>query len=126
MAGVFHGEFGASTRTMNGRIVLAATDAATNLSAAQSIHSIVTMTPTAGRAVTTATGPAILADMDEFRVGSTFEVTVVNLAGATHAITFTPNATGVTLVGSGTVAAATSATFLGRVASATTVVYYRK
>jgi hypothetical protein len=126
MAGVFHGEFGASTRTMNGRIVLAASDAATNLTAAQSIHSVVTMTPTAGRAVTTATGPAIIADMDEFRVGSTFEVTVVNLAGATHAITFTANATGVTLVGSGTVAAATSATFLGRVASATTVVYYRK
>ncbi len=125
MAGVFHGEFGASFRTLNGRVLLAATDAATTLTPAQAIHSIVTMTPTAGRAVTTPIGTAILADMDEFRVGSTFEVTIVNLAGATHAITFTAGASGVTIVGSPTVAAASSATFIGRVASATSVVYYR-
>jgi hypothetical protein len=53
-------------------------------------------------------------------------VTIVNEAGATHPVVFTANATGVTLKGSGTVAAATTATFIGRVASSTTVVYYRK
>jgi hypothetical protein len=126
MAGQFHLEQGAFDRALNGRAVVAATDAATALTAAQSIASVITMTPTAGRAVTTATGPEIIAALDEYRVGSTFEVTVVNLAPATHAITFTANATGVTVSGSGTVAAASSATFLGRVASATTVVYYRK
>ena len=126
MAGIFHGEFGASTRTLNGRELLAASDAATTLTAAQAIHSIVTMTPTAGRAVTTPIGTAIIAALEEYRVGSTFEVTIVNLAGATHAITFTAGASGVTITGLATVAANTSATFIGRVASATTVVYYRK
>jgi hypothetical protein len=106
--------------------VVAASDEATALSAAQSIHSIVTMTPGASRAVTTATGPQIIAELGEYRVGSTFEVTIVNEAGATHPVVFTANATGVTLKGSGTVAAASTATFIGRVASSSTVVYYRK
>lgn len=126
MAGQFHLEQPPFDRALNGRIVVAASDEATALTAAQSVHSIITMTPTAGRAVTTATGPQIISELGEYRVGSTFEVTVQNLAGATHAITFTANATGVTLSGSGTVAAATTATFIGRVASSTTVVYYRK
>lgn len=126
MAGMFHLEDGASTRMLNGRVLLAATDAATVLTAAQSINSVVTMTPTAGRAVTTPVAADIIAELSEYRVGSTFEVTIVNLAGATHAITFTAGATGVTVTGLATVAANTSATFIGRVGSATTVVYYRK
>jgi|NOAtaT_7_FD_contig_41_3808654_length_498_multi_3_in_0_out_0_2 hypothetical protein len=126
MAGQFHLEQPPFDRALNGRTLLAASNADTELTAAQSIHSVVTMTPTTGRAVTTATGPAIIAELGEYRVGSTFEVTVVNLAGATHAITFTANATGVTVTGSGTVAAASSATFIGRVATSSTVIYYRK
>ena len=126
MAGQFHLEQPPFDRALNGRTLLAATDAATALTAAQSIHSIITMTPGASRAVTTATGPEIIAELGEYRVGSTFEVTIVNLAGATHPIVFTANATGVTVTGSGTVAAASTATFIGRVASSTTVVYYRK
>jgi hypothetical protein len=127
MAGQFNLEQPAFDRAVSGRVVLAATDAATALTAAQSINSIVTMTPSTGRAVTTATGPEIIAELGgAYRVGATFEVSVVNLAGATHAITFTANATGVTLSGLATVAANTSATFIGRVASSSTVVYYRK
>ena len=126
MAGQFHLEQPPFDRALNGRTLLAATDAATALTAAQSIHSIITMTPGASRAVTTATGPEIIAELGEYRVGSTFEVTIVNLAGATHPIVFTANATGVTVTGSGTVAAASTATFLGRVASSSTVIYYRK
>jgi hypothetical protein len=126
MAGQFHLEQPPFDRALNGRTLLAATDAATALTAAQSIHSIITMTPGASRAVTTATGPEIIAELGEYRVGSTFEVTIVNEAGATHPVVFTANATGVTLKGSGTVAAASTATFIGRVASSSTVVYYRK
>lgn len=127
MAGQFNLEQPVFDRAVSGRVVLAATDAATALTAAQSINSVVTMTPSTGRAVTTATGPEIITELGgAYRIGATFEVSVVNLAGATHAITFTANATGVTLSGLATVAANTSATFIGRVASATTVVYYRK
>jgi hypothetical protein len=127
MAGQFNLENPPFTRAVSGRVLLAATDAATALTAAQSINSIVTMTPSMGRAVTTATGPEIITELgDAYRVGVTFEVTVVNLAGATHAVTFTANATGVTLSGSGTVAAASTATFIGRVATSSTVVFYRK
>ena len=126
MAGMFHLEDGAFARLLNGRVLLAATDAATTLTAAQSIGSIVTMTPTAGRAVTTPIGADIIAELSEFRVGSVFEVTIVNLASATHAITFTAGASNVTVTGLATVAAATSATFIGRIATATTVIYYRK
>jgi hypothetical protein len=127
MAGQFNLENPPFTRAVSGRVLLAATDAATALTAAQSINSIVTMTPSTGRAVTTATGPEIITELgDAYRVGVTFEVTVVNLAGATHAVTFTANATGVTLSGSGTVAAASTATFIGRVATSSTVVFYRK
>ena len=125
MAGMFHLEDGASRRMLNGTTLLEATDAATTLTPAQCVHSIITMTPTAGRAVTTPIGTALIAELDKFRVGSTFEVTIVNLAGATHAITFTPGASGVTVVGGGVVAAASAATFKGRVASATSVVFYR-
>lgn len=124
MAGMFHGEFGASTRLLNGRILVAAADAAVALTAPQSVASIITQTPTAGRTITTATAALILADFDEFRVGSTFEVTIVNLAGATHAITFA-GGTGVTITGLATVAAATSGTFIGRVATASTIIFYR-
>jgi hypothetical protein len=127
MAGQFNLENPPFTRGVNGRVLLAASNADTELTAAQSIHSVVTMTPTTGRAVTTATGPAIITELgDSYRVGATFEVTVVNLAGATHAITFTANATGVTVTGLATVAANTSATFIGRVATSSTVIYYRK
>jgi hypothetical protein len=127
MAGQFNLENPPFTRAVSGRVLLAATDAATALTAAQSINSIVTMTPSTGRAVTTATGSDIITELgDAYRVGVTFEVTVVNLAGATHAVTFTANATGVTLSGSGTVAAASTATFIGRVATSSTVVFYRK
>ena len=127
MAGQFNLERPSFDRGVNGRTLLAASNAATPLTAAQSIHSIVTMTPGASRAVTTATGPEIITELgDSYRVGATFEVTIVNLAADTHPIVFTANATGVTVTGVATVAAASSATFIGRVATSSTVIYYRK
>jgi hypothetical protein len=124
MAGMFHGEFGASTRTLNGLTILTGTDAAIPLTAAQSINSVVTIPASTSRAVTTASGPDIIAALDEFRIGSSFEVTVVNTGAG--AVTFTANATGATVTGLATVASNTSGTFVGRVATATTVIYYRR
>ncbi|CAB4135953.1 hypothetical protein UFOVP1549_12 [uncultured Caudovirales phage] len=109
--------------------VVAATDAATTQSAdtlAAAGRVIYTMTPTAGRALTTPTGAQLGTAFTDEAVGTSFEFTVVNLAAATHAITLTAGASGVTLVGSATVSAASSATFLGVFTAADTVSIYRK
>lgn len=98
------------------RPVKAATDAATTLTAAECVDGVVTMTPTAGRALTTPTG----ADLKSYiggplEIGTSFELTVVNVAASTHAITLTAAASGITLVGvaaMATVAAASSATYV--------------
>jgi hypothetical protein len=126
MASIFELEQANFGRATEGRVVLAGTNADTTLTAAQSVESIVTVTPTTGRTYTTATAAEIISELGgSAKVGQCFEITLVNLAGATHAVTFA-GGTGVTVSGSATVAAATSATYVGRMASATTVVYYRK
>ena len=112
--------------------VVAATDAATTQSAATLAaagHVVYTMTPTTGRALTTPTGAELGAAFTNEAVGTSFEFTIVNVASATHAITLTAGASGVTLVGvagMATVAAASSATFLGVFTAANTVSIYRK
>ena len=120
-------------RTSTVRTVTAAGNEATTLTAAQTIEGIVTMTPSAGRALTTATASAIVTALgDGVRVGSSFELTVVNVASATHAITLTaPDSGGITLggvAGMATVAAATSVTYVGVVTNVGTpaVTFYRK
>lgn len=129
MAGQFHLEDQVSTRVLSGRTLTAASDAATTLTGAQTVHGIVTMTPTAARNITPPTATDILAAIPDVQVGTTFELVVQNLAAATHAITM-QTATGVTYSGqsAATVSAATNATFLGRVnaISTPTVVFYRK
>jgi hypothetical protein len=126
MASIFELEQPSFGRHSVGKLLVAATDAATTLTAAQACGSIVTMTPTAARAVTTPVAADIITELGpQAKVGQTFEVSVINLASATHAITFTAGATGVTVVGNAVVAAAGAGTFTGRVASATTVVFYR-
>jgi hypothetical protein len=126
MASIFELETPPFGRHSTGKLLVEATNADTVLTAAQACGSIVTMTPSTGRAITTPTGAAIIAELGlQAKIGQTFEVNVVNLAGSTHAITFTAGATGVTVVGSATVAAATGGTFTGRVATASTVVFYR-
>jgi hypothetical protein len=120
-------------RTSTLRAVTAASDAATTLTAAQTVEGVVTMTPTAGRALTTATASAIVTLLgDGVQVGSSFELTVVNAASATHAVTLTaPSQGGITLGGASgmaTVAAASSATYIGVVTAVGTpaVTFYRK
>jgi hypothetical protein len=113
------------------RSIKAATDAATTLTAAETVESVVTMTPTAARALTTATASAIVTLLgDGVQVGSSFELTVVNGAAATYAITLTAGS-GITLTGASgmaTVSAASSATYVGIVTAIGTpaVTFYRK
>ena len=111
--------------------IVAATDAATTQSAATLAaagHVVYTMTPSTGRALTTPTGAELGAAFTDEAVGTSFEFTVVNVAAATHAITLTAGASGVTLggvAGMATVAASSSATFLGVFTAANTVTIYR-
>jgi hypothetical protein len=82
--------------------VVAATDAATvqaaaTLAAAGDV--VYTMTPSTGRTLTTPTGAELGAAFTDEAVGTSFKFSVVNLAAATHAITLTAGASGVTLVG---------------------------
>jgi hypothetical protein len=82
--------------------VVAATDAATTqaqatLAAAGEV--VYTMTPSTGRTLTTPTGAELGAAFTDEAVGTSFKFSVVNLAGATHAVTLTAGASGVTLSG---------------------------
>lgn len=88
-------------------------------------NTIVSATPTEARNVTTGTASAIIALATGYSVGDTTEFTVINLAAATHALTL-QGGSGVSIVGSAVVSAASSATFYVRIASASTVVLYRK
>jgi len=109
--------------------VVAATDAATVQSAATLAGAgqvVYTMTPTANRTLTTPTGAELGAAFTDEAVGSSFEVTVVNLAPTSYSITLTAGASGVTVVGSAVVAAASSASFVGVFTAANTVSIYRK
>lgn len=119
-------------RMSSTRTVVAASNADTVLTAAQSIESVITMTPAStDKAITTATASAILTALgDGGRLGSSFEITIVNVASATRAITFTAGS-GITLGGAtamATVAAATSGTFVGVVTATGTpaITFYRK
>ena len=119
------GATGATGATFQNATAVALTDAAATLTSSQIISSrLFTITPTATRALTTATAAEILTTMSGEGVGSTFEFVVVNLAESTHRATLTAG-TGVTLVGTAAVFAGTSATFMGRVDSTSAITIYR-
>jgi len=117
MASIFELEkpvFGRSNQSLT---VVAASDADTELTAAQSVNSLVIMTPGAARDVDTASAAAIVAELgDGVRVGTSFSLTIRNEAAATHAITLVAGS-GVTLAtdNTNTVAAANTRQFIGRV-----------
>jgi hypothetical protein len=73
--------------------------------------------------ITTATATEILAELSGEAVGDTFEIVIVN-TGSTNAATLVAGS-GFTRVGSGVVAAGTSATFMGRIDSASAITIYR-
>ena len=100
--------------------------ASMTFTAANLLSGIVTATPTEARNLQAPTAALIIDAVDaETETGLGFEFTVINLAGATHALTLTVN-TGTTIIGSATIAAASSATFVARLASISAVVIYRK
>lgn len=107
----------ANTVTDGGSMVISAAQAVTD--------GIVSATPTQARNIQAPTAAAIVALLPAYKVGDTFEVTIINLAASTYALTLTVN-TGTTIVGSATISAASSGTFMVRVASSTAVVFYRK
>ena len=87
---------------------------------------IISATPTANRALTTPTAAEIIAAVTpNTATGLGFEFIVIDLAAATYKLTLTAG-TGVTIVGNADVAAATSGTFVARIASSSAVVIYRK
>ena len=102
------------------------TDLAETLTAAMVVTNggLLVGTPTASRAKTIPTGTLTCAALKGYAVGDTFDVSVVNLAGATHPLVITAG-TDATIVGVATVAAATSASFKVRVSATNTVVWYR-
>ena len=96
------------------------------ITAAQLLNGIVTATPTAARGLAAPTAASLIAAVTPATAtGIGFEFTVINLASATHVLTLGV-ATGTTIVGLDTIQPATSATFVARIASGTTVVIYRK
>ena len=101
-------------------------DGASMIASAANIitNTISSATPTQARTVTTGTASAIIALATNYAVGDTTEFTLINL-NATYALTLA-GGTGVTIVGSATVALSTSATWYVNIASASTVVLYRK
>lgn len=86
---------------------------------------IITGTPTANRALTTPTAAEMIAAVTPTNAtGIGVQFTVINLAAATYKMTLTAG-TGVTIVGNADVPAASSGTFVARIASATAVTIYR-
>lgn len=107
-------------------VEVAETDAAQTLTAAELLESkLFTCIPTAARNFTTATAAQIVAAITDESAGTSFEFTIVNRAGATHAITLV-GGTDVSVIGAAAVAAATSGTFVGVVQSDNTIKVYRK
>jgi hypothetical protein len=128
MASIFELEQPSFGRASEGKVLVAASNTAgTQLTAAQSVGAVITATPTGGRTITTATLADIKAELGaQFKVGQTFELHIVNLATETHALTLSGGSeSGVTVSGVAAVAAASSGTFVGRINSATAIVFYR-
>ena len=96
------------------------------ISAAELLGGLIVATPTEARNLQAPTASSLVSAVDAGTdTGLGFEFTVINLAANTHALTLTVN-TGTTLVGAVTIAAASSATFVARIAASDAVVIYRK
>lgn len=99
--------------------------ASMTFTAAHTLAGIVTATPTTARNIQAPTGASVIAALAGETVGDSIEVTIINLSASAANMTLTVN-TNTTIVGSATIASASSATFIVRVASSSAVVFYRK
>jgi hypothetical protein len=121
MASIFELEQPVFGRSNDSLTVVAASDADTELTAAQSVNSLVIMTPGGARDIDTASAAAIVAELgDGVRVGTSFSLIVRNEAAATHAITLVAGS-GVTLAtdNTNTIAHTQTRMFIGRVTNKT-------
>jgi len=116
------GATGATGATFADATAVALTAAAT-LTATQMISSRLFTYDGAVANITTATATEILAELSGEAVGDTFEIVIVNI-GSSNTATLVAGS-GFTRVGSGAVAAGTSATFMGRIDSASAITIYR-
>lgn len=118
--------FRARNPILKDRTVTALADSAATLTAAQVIDSgLFTITPTAGRAITLPAPADIINYLDpdgSVPVGTSFEITIIALAAQTVTLTANGNST---IVGSAT-CSNSSATWVGVVTGAASVVFYRK
>jgi hypothetical protein len=104
--------------------VVALTDAAATPTAAQICDSkIFTIPASTARNFTLPIATLIVAAVAGYAVGMEWDVTIVNTGAGVVTVV---GDTGTTIVGLATIAANTSATFRVFIASATTVVFYRK
>lgn len=95
------------------KVVAGLSDAAVTLTAAQVKGGIITQTPSTGRNITLPAASALLALVPYAVVGSAVEITIKNLASATHAMTVVASSsiTNGGIAGDFTVAATANATF---------------
>jgi hypothetical protein len=118
------GDKGDTGATFQDATAVALTGAAT-LTAAQIVSSrLFTFDGTAGN-LTTATAAQILDELSGEAVGDTFEIVIVNIDSTAGDAATLVGGTGVTVVGGAAVAGSSSATFMGRVDSATAITFYR-
>jgi hypothetical protein len=99
--------------------------ASMTFTAAQALAGIVVSTPTTTRNIQAPTAASLITALVGETVGDCVEVTIINLSASAAALTLTVN-TGTTIIGSATIASASSATYMVRVASSSAVVFYRK
>ena len=126
MASIFELEQPSFGRKSEGKLLVAASNSAnTTLTAPQAVGSIVTCTPTSAISLVTPAATAIFNELGaQAKAGQTFTLNMVNLATSAQSFTL-EGGTGVTVTGAPAVSAGSSGTFVGRVASATAVTFYR-
>jgi len=116
--------------TVTGDIILAQDTEATSaddtsaVTAANILTGVVKCTPTAARAKATDTAANLVSGLNLDADTNSFDFSFINLAASTHAVTLS-GGTGVTLVGSGVIAAASSARFRAARTGASAVTLYR-
>ena len=133
VTGVFSASAGVSVGgnlTVTGDIILAqgteatSADSTAAVTAANILTGVVKCTPTAARAKDTDTAANLVSGLGLSADGNSFDFSFINLTASTHAVTLA-GGTGVTLVGSGVIAAASSARFRAARTGATAVTLYR-
>jgi len=99
--------------------------ASMTFTAANLLDGIVTATPTTARNIQAPTAATLIAAVTPLTATNmAFPFTIINLSASAAAMTLTVN-TGTTIVGSASIASASSASFIARISSSSAIVIYR-